>query len=325
MLLPLVLIAACGFRRGWLGVWLVLLIPPPPAHAFSWQDLWLRPDQQASRLLEQGEASAAAERFQDPRWRATARYQAGDYAAAVEGFTGKDADGRYNRGNALARAGRLQEALAAYDQALQQQPDHADARFNRALIEKLLREQPQAGEDNRSGASPDEQQAGSDPGGRANPDQRQTPGDVQADPPQSGDAASQTPSVQPQSATSNARNTQSEDVPESERTADEEAVSEDRKAQALSEHTISPDQARSDVAPSLGEATRDRNDTQTRSAEKAAEGQLASRLVEQQEPMSEQEIALEQWLRQVPDDPAGLLRRKFMLEHLLRQRRQDRP
>ncbi|HGG60300.1 MAG TPA: hypothetical protein ENK26_10375 [Gammaproteobacteria bacterium] len=25
---------------------------------------------------------------------------------------------------------------------------------------------------------------------------------------------------------------------------------------------------------------------------------------------------LDQWLQQVPDDPSGLLRRKFMLEHL---------
>ena len=40
---------------------------------------------------------------------------------------------------------------------------------------------------------------------------------------------------------------------------------------------------------------------------------------------SEQQLALEQWLRQVPDDPAGLLRRKFMLEHLLRQKRTQSP
>ena len=33
--------------------------------------------------------------------------------------------------------------------------------------------------------------------------------------------------------------------------------------------------------------------------------------------------ALQQWLRQIPEDPAGLLRRKFMVEHLKRKR-QDR-
>ncbi|MCB1767384.1 MAG: hypothetical protein KDJ22_15225 [Candidatus Competibacteraceae bacterium] len=34
---------------------------------------------------------------------------------------------------------------------------------------------------------------------------------------------------------------------------------------------------------------------------------------------SENEQALNQWLRRIPDDPSGLLRRKFWLEHLRRQ------
>jgi Ca-activated chloride channel family protein len=36
-------------------------------------------------------------------------------------------------------------------------------------------------------------------------------------------------------------------------------------------------------------------------------------------PQTEQQLALEQWLRQIPDDPGGLLRRKFMIEHLMKQ------
>ena len=42
---------------------------------------------------------------------------------------------------------------------------------------------------------------------------------------------------------------------------------------------------------------------------------------ESEQQRSEEDIALEQWLRQIPEDPAGLLRRKFMLEHM--QRRQQ--
>jgi hypothetical protein len=37
---------------------------------------------------------------------------------------------------------------------------------------------------------------------------------------------------------------------------------------------------------------------------------------------SEQQLALDQWLRWIPDDPAGLLRRKFMIEHMLKQQRE---
>ena len=38
----------------------------------------------------------------------------------------------------------------------------------------------------------------------------------------------------------------------------------------------------------------------------------------------EEKQALEQWLRRVPDDPGGLLRRKFKLEYS-RRRKGERP
>jgi Ca-activated chloride channel family protein len=34
---------------------------------------------------------------------------------------------------------------------------------------------------------------------------------------------------------------------------------------------------------------------------------------------SEQQLAEDQWLRRLPDDPGGLLRRKFLIQHLIRQ------
>jgi Ca-activated chloride channel family protein len=38
-----------------------------------------------------------------------------------------------------------------------------------------------------------------------------------------------------------------------------------------------------------------------------------------QQPRSEQAIALDQWLRGIPDDSGELLRRKFMIEHMMKQ------
>jgi Ca-activated chloride channel family protein len=34
---------------------------------------------------------------------------------------------------------------------------------------------------------------------------------------------------------------------------------------------------------------------------------------------TEQQLAEDQWLRRLPDDPAGLLRRKFLIQYLIRQ------
>ncbi|MGD8311488.1 MAG: VWA domain-containing protein [Gammaproteobacteria bacterium] len=369
LLLPLVLIAAFGFRRGWLGVLVLLAMPAPPVQAFGWQDLWWRPDQQASRLLEQGEAAAAAERFQDPDWRATARYRAGDYTAAAEGFAGNDPDSSYNRGNALARAGRLQEALAAYERTLQQQPDHADARFNRALIEKLLRErQQQSGQDkpsrasrggqpgaadggagaqagaeqntggqggtaqNAGGQQGTEQNAGANDGDRQNAaahDSTETlaggqqPEEAQAGQPEAGDTGNEARTKQSPGGVEGTDRDPSTGAGRREQTAGGQADAQGRRERQPPAQTDTTEQVRSDVAPTANRAAPGHTDAQDRTAAAVAHRQSAQPELRQPEPPSEQELALEQWLRQVPDDPAGLLRRKFLLEHLLRQKGQE--
>src|SRR5262249_44561524 len=97
-------------------------------------------------------------------------YRAEDYAGSAEALADqKGPEARYNLGNALARAGRLEDALAAYDETLAAVPDHADARFNRDLVAKLLeqqkQQQPQPGQDgkkqdsqNQDGKKQDSQQ-----------------------------------------------------------------------------------------------------------------------------------------------------------------------
>ncbi len=115
LLLPLLLLAACAARRGWLFAFALLLVVPPPAMAFELADLWWRADQQGRRLLAAGQPEQAAQRFVDPQWRGIAHYQAGDYAAAARAFAaGHDAAAHYNRGNALAdgrRAGGSAQGL----------------------------------------------------------------------------------------------------------------------------------------------------------------------------------------------------------------------
>lgn len=145
LLVALLPLAALAFRRGWLSPLTLLLgvclawVPPPAAQAFGWADLWWRPDQQGAQALAAGDPQQAAARFARPDWRAAAQYQAGDYdqaLATLEGQIGAEAD--YNRGNALARTGKLDEAVAAYERTLAKVPDHADARFNLDLVPVTL-------------------------------------------------------------------------------------------------------------------------------------------------------------------------------------------
>ena len=143
LLLPILLLS---FRKNILALLLLgpLLSQPQPAHASVWQDLWQTPDQQAAAALAAGDASAAQGLFKDSQWRASAAYRAGDYETAINHFKQTDsADGQYNLGNALAKAGDLDGAIEAYNQALAQQPDMEDALANRDLVEKLKQQQEQ--------------------------------------------------------------------------------------------------------------------------------------------------------------------------------------
>jgi len=164
LLLPLLLLAACAGRRGWLFCLPLLLCLPQPSYAFDFEDLWLRPDQQGLHLLKQKRPAEAAEHFEDHQWQGVALYEAGDYSGAAQRFAeGSDARAHYNRGNALAKSGELEAAIDAYEQALELQPDLRPALTNKALVENLLKQkntpppaepQPQPAQPNVPGDEP---------------------------------------------------------------------------------------------------------------------------------------------------------------------------
>ena len=161
LLLLLLPLEALAFRRGWfspLPLLLLFVLPPPEANAGVWEDLWWRSDQQAMHRLQSGDADQAKTMFERPDWRAAAAYQSGDYAGALETLDGIEG-GRaaYNRGNALARLGRLEDAVTAYDDALRIDPSDPDTRFNRELVQSLLQAQLAQQQRERERSRDDEQ------------------------------------------------------------------------------------------------------------------------------------------------------------------------
>lgn len=126
-----------------LSALLYLVISTKDSFAMSWQDWWLRPDQQGAKLLAQGKPDSAAQRFTHFQWRASAWYRAHEFAKAAEGFAqSHNATAYYNRGNALAQLGKFNEAIAAYNQALSTDPQNQDARYNRDLLQQYLAQHP---------------------------------------------------------------------------------------------------------------------------------------------------------------------------------------
>jgi Ca-activated chloride channel family protein len=108
--------------------------------------LFLTADQQGERRFRAGDYDAAAERFSDPLWKGTALYRAERFAEALEQFARLDtAASWFARGNALAHLERYEEAVAAYQRALELDPAHAGSVANVDYLQPFLPLDPQGG------------------------------------------------------------------------------------------------------------------------------------------------------------------------------------
>jgi Ca-activated chloride channel family protein len=283
LLLLLVPMAALAFRKGLVLMLFIVVLPiSEPAHALSWQDLWLTPDQQAQRLLEEGSAADAAQLFEDQRWRAVANFRAGDYGNSAAGFGElDDSESLYNLGNALAKMGEFEAAIAAYDEVIDADPDNEDALYNRDLLQDMLEQQ----QDSQSGDQGNQENA-SDSGGGA----QQSEGASQSDQAgQEGEAGD--PGAEGEQGESSVR--------------DEEAASQE------------------DLEAMQQELERAAQEAQQQAAEAQEQQGVTQEEAEAMRRAQEQQQAMEQWLRRIPDDPGGLLRRKFRYQYQRQGRDQD--
>lgn len=291
LLLPVLLLAAFSFRRGILILALFVLLPlPQPASAFewstTWQNIWQTRDQQAQQLMQQKNPAAAAKIFNHPAWRAGAQYQSGNFENALNDYQSlQGSEARYNEGNTLAKLGELQDALRAYDKSIQLNPDHGDAKHNRKLVEEALKKQQQH--------------------------RKKQPGDQQ--PNDSQDQSGQNQSGQDKSQQDQQKDSGSE----------QDKSSDSRQQSAESSESGSSDKQQTDEQQhdeqnNKGENQQADQSLQTDSPQQAESGDQQAN--DNEALNNEQKLAREQWLKRIPDDPAGLLRRKFKYQYQQRAR-----
>lgn len=287
LLPPLLLLAALAFRRGGLlavlalGLCLPLVTPAraqgqaqPQAQSQAQAPegtLWRRADQAAYARMQQGQRA----------------YRKGDYAAASQAFgTVPGAQGAYNLGNALAKQGRYEDAIAAYDRALRQQPGMADAVANREAVRRAMQRKPPTGA-NRNQPNPQDPRNGQS----QSRDGQGQPGKGEQEPRRANPPPRQPGQQQGQDARS-AQDAQRPPTPADQRAAD--------AAQ------------RQRMQRELQQAQRQANQGQDVPGKPDRAEQAAQR---------ERSLATEALLRRVPDDPGALLRAKFQLEYQRRQAR----
>jgi len=313
LMFPILLFAAFSFRRGWLLAFLFCINMLPASDKLyaneqnqnneqaptiinqisdGWQALWLTPDQRGMASMQDQNFSAAAKQFTNQQWQAVAHYYNGQFAQASELFTPNEksskkeqADTFYNQGNALARAGHLDGAIAAYEKSLALVPDDEDTIFNKKLVEDLKEKQ------SKEPKKQNQEQKGQD--------QEQKDGDKNSEN-SDGQQSDQDSKQQSDEQSDKDSDEKSDNKNDSDKSSEQESESKEEKNGDES----NPEEKNSDRE----------SDENSSEAQEAAEGENS----DNQEPSPldrEKQQAIEQWLREVPDDPSGLMRRKFELEH----------
>jgi len=337
---------AIGFRRGWVLILPLVLLPlwPGPAQATGWKDWWQRPDQQAASALQQGHAAQAQQLAQDPALRGAAAYRAKDYAAAVQALEqAKGADAQYNLGNALAKLGRYPDAIKAYDQALKLDPHNEDARANRMAVEDAMRKPPQKNTSSQqqqqsgSGQGQQDKQQGSSGQSSGQQGQNQQQGEHQAGQQQNG--AQQSGHGQ-QGQDQKAQDKNGQDQQDQQQDAQQQNGANASQSAQHGDKQQGADSQQHDQSPS-GQDVAKQNPAPASSSERAqtekaqqglhqqmnqalaAEAQQKAKppqthelgAVGSDDPLSKLPNDVRRDLQRVPDDPGALLRRKFELEY----------
>lgn len=305
ILLPFVLLY---FRRGRLLVFLplcLLLTPSEYASANVWDSLWKTNNQQAQNKFEQKQYKEAAEQFKDPLWQGSAHYKAGNYEEALKSFSKSNtADALYNKGNALAKLNKLDEAIESYSKALEKNPDLESAKANKQLIEQLQKQQEQQKSDQK-GDNQEKQDGDQDQSEQENQDSQDS-----QDSQENSENQQQSDSQQSQQNNEQSGEQESDQSQNNENSSDEQSEQEAEQKNAESEEETS-ENINEQQAQQEGQAGDEKSEEQKAQAVRAAE-KLAQ----------EAEQKHQQILNKVTDDPYQLLRNKMQLEY--KKRRQNR-
>nr|WP_306298205.1 VWA domain-containing protein [Crenothrix polyspora] len=300
-------LAALSFRRGVLCFVLLLILPfPKTSYALEWQDLWLNKDQQGLRAYQEGNYAKAANVFENSAWKTASHYKAEHYDKALTLLkSSKTSDDFYNKGNVLAQSGKLPEALKAYQKALALDPNNADAKYNKELVAKELqkqrqeqkKQQEQQDQQKQQGQQQGDQKQQSQNNSQENSDNDSKDPNKSDEAQQSEQKPEQKPEKKPGESGENSADQQKAEQTPSEKNEEQKKVEQAAKAEAAQ----------------LAEQKKN-------AAEKTPEDKKAQAVVVEEKPYDEKQQANEQWLNRIPDDPAGLLKRKFKYQYGQRER-----
>lgn len=315
--------ASLIFRRGILLM--ILFLTPYTLQAISYDDLWKTKDQQAQELFQQEKYAEAKDLFLNKEWQGICSYKLGDYEHAAQLFQDiPTAEGLYNYGTAKAKAGDLEGALEAYNNALELQPDHEDTLYNKKAIEEFLKQNENQDQNQKNKKDKNKSKSDKKTSKKEPQDQKQQQDN---DKEQNQDKQEESGKEQDQNQSEQQDEEKGNEQGQSQK--DQNEAGEDRDQQNSPNDQSSEEQNKpsDDEKPNMDELS-DQYRENIEKEMKKGHNQLDEKKEAQKKPKElsaegdndPQRRIDERWLQRIQDDPAGLLRRKFQQQYRQQQK-----
>ncbi|MCI7421206.1 MAG: tetratricopeptide repeat protein, partial [Alphaproteobacteria bacterium] len=320
------------FRRGALLALLFCLFYMGTAQA-NW---FLNDNQNALRNFKQQNYAEAAEQFKNVQWKASAAYKNGDYTAAYENFAkGNDATALYNQGNALAKSGKIAEAIKKYEEVLQKQPDFEDAEFNLEYLKKQQQQQNQQQQSQNSSKQKQQQSQGSNKQQEQN---KQSEQNEQQSPQKQQNKKQDSESGQQQNSTEQQQNPQQQEMQQNSQSggSGEQEQQQGRPAQDEAQKQAAENQQNQADRQNSAQQSQNQSGEADKPADNSDEAEAQLKPAEQQGGEEQQGLSVGtndeksaeeqekirarmQKFRRIPEDKGGLLRAMIYKEYAKRR------
>jgi len=298
LLIPLFLLL---FRKGvFFALLLALSLPfTSPSLEAAETSLWKNNEQNAFQAYQDKNFQAASELYDSSFSKGSALYKNKQYEQALEQFNDvvesqpTNANAFYNQGNSYAQLQQFDKAIEAYEKALSIDPDMKLAADNKKLIEQIQEQQEQQNQDNQ------DQNQRSDQKDEQDSQQNDQQNEDQQNQEQQSDDQQQSEQQDSEQKSQDEQQSEQDKQQESEQQQQDEKQQEDQQA----EQQQQPEPAQEQKAEELQ--------------------QQAQQMSESDEDVNQELEQLPNWLKNMPDDPSILLRRKMQLEY--QKRNQSQP
>lgn len=279
------------FRR---GIFVILLLFGFAGNARAgW---FLNNNQEGLQAFNSGDFKQAEQKFEDKDWKAAAQYRLGDYQTAAQNYAGKkDITSQYNLGNALAKSGKIEEAIKKYEDVLKEAPDHEDAKFNLEYLKKQQQQQQNQQQQNQ------------------NQNQEQNQDNSQSQQDQSQNNSGDNDEKQNQQSNQNDSQDEQQDNQEQQQNQQGDSGSDQSQGQQdQQDNGENQDNQNGNEQEQQGDKSDGKDDNQQ---EKPAGGELQKG--DDDHKYDEERQARAQQFRQIPEDPGGLLKAFIAREYRL--------